>query len=290
MNIDLSVILTLLFTGISRGMIYFLLSAGLSLIFGVLDVVNFAHGAFYMIGVFICFTISSYFGFGIAFMVTPIIMLLIGGLSEISIFRRVYKAEHVLHLLLSVGLIYITHDTIKLIWGVEPKSGSIPNIFRGFIEVIGIPMSKYNIFIMCVSSLIFVVMLIIFYKTKVGSITRACVIDQELARCSGINVSMVFSMVFAVGIALAGIAAATAYPVVTAIVGMDAQMIIVAFIVVVIGGPGSIPGAFIAALSIGIIESVGIILLPRYAEAFMYIIAIAVLLYRPQGLFSIKAD
>jgi branched-chain amino acid transport system permease protein len=153
----------------------------------------------------------------------------------------------------------------------------------------GVPISKYNLFIFVIALTIFAVMLFFYYRTKLGSITRACVIDRELASCAGINVSLVFSMVFAVGICLAGIAAVTAYPVVTAIIGMDSQMIIVAFIVVVIGGPGSIVGAFVAALTIGIIESVGIIFLPKFAEAFMYILAIAVLMYRPQGLFSIKA-
>jgi branched-subunit amino acid ABC-type transport system permease component len=289
MNVDYSVFLTLLFTGISRGMIYFLLSAGLSLIFGVLDVVNFAHGVFYMIGVFICYTISKLFGFAAAFIATPLIMFLFGGLIERTIFRRVYSAHHVLHLLLSVGFIYITHDVIRMVWGVEPKSGTIPMLFRGFIEIIGIPVSKYNIFIFFITLAILALMLVFYYKTKWGSITRACVIDRELASCAGINVSVVFSSVFAVGMCLAGIASVTAYPVVTAIIGMDSQMIIVAFIVVVIGGPGSVIGAFIAALTIGIIESVGIILLPRFAEIFMYLLAIAVLLYRPQGLFSIKS-
>jgi branched-chain amino acid transport system permease protein len=280
--------MNLLITGISRGMIYFLLSAGLTLIFGVMQVINFAHGTFYMLGVYLCYSISRNTNFLVAFVATPIIMGLIGALVESSLFRRVYKAEHVMHLLLSVGVIYVISDIVRLVWGVDVLSGIIPDVFRGFFEVKGIAISKYNIFIIIISMLITILMLYVLFKTRTGSIIRACVIDPELTSCAGINVSRVFLLVFMVGVGLAGLASATAFPITTAILGMDMQMIIVAFSVVIIGGAGNIVGAFISALLIGISESVGILILPRFAEAFMYIIVVAVLFFRPQGLFSFK--
>jgi branched-subunit amino acid ABC-type transport system permease component len=129
-------------------------------------------------------------------------------------------------------------------------------------------------------------MFFILYKTKVGSIIRACTIDPEMTSCVGVNVSRVFLYVFMVGVGLAGLASVTASPIVTALLGMDAQMIIVAFSVVILGGVGSIGGAFIASLVIGIVEALGILILPQFAEAFLYIIVVISLLIRPSGLFG----
>lgn len=272
----------------ARGMIYFLLSCGLTIIFGVMGVVNFAHGAFYMLAFYITYTIANAIGFWAALIVVPLMMLVIGAIVEKGMFRRVYKSGHVFQLLLSVGIIYIISDIVRLLWGLEPKNGDIPALFAGRIELFGLAISKYNLFIIGISSLIAIILILYLYKSRIGSIIRACVFDAEMTSGLGINVSNVFLFVFMLGIGLAAVAAAVAYPITSGSLGMDSQMIIIAFCVTIIGGVGSIGGALLAALVIAVVESLGILILPQYADTFIYCIVIAVLFIRPQGLFSLE--
>ncbi len=288
MDIDVSLIISLVASGIARGMIYFLLSCGLTIIFGVLGVVNFAHGAFYMLAFYLMFTMTNAVGFWISLVLVPILMAMVGAIVEVGLFRRIYKAGHVLQLLLSVGVIYIISDIVRLVWGLDPKNGEMPALFTGSINLFGLVMSKYNLFIIGISSLIAIVLALILYKSKLGSIIRACVFDAEMTRGLGINVSRVFLLVFMGGIGLAAIAAVIAFPITSGSLGMDAQMIIIAFCVAIIGGVGSVGGALISALIIGVVESLGILVLPQYADSFIYIIVTAVLFIRPQGLFSLE--
>jgi branched-chain amino acid transport system permease protein len=288
MEINVSLLASLVVSGMARGMIYFLLSCGLTIIFGVMGVVNFAHGAFYMLAFYITYTIANAIGFWSALIVVPLIMLVIGAIVEKGMFQRVYKEGHIFQLLLSVGIIYIISDIVRLLWGLEPKNGDIPALFAGRIELFGVAVSKYNLFIIGISSLIAVILILYLYKSKIGSIIRACVFDAEMTSGLGINVSNVFLLVFMMGIGLAAVAAAVAYPITSGSLGMDSQMIIIAFCVTVIGGVGSIGGALLAALVIAVVESLGILILPQYADTFIYCIVIAVLFIRPQGLFSLE--
>ncbi len=288
MDIDLSLFISLVASGIARGMIYFLLSCGLTIIFGVLGVVNFAHGAFYMVAFYLTFSMAGAVGFWPSLILVPAAMALIGAVAEMGLFRRIYKAGHVLQLLLSVGVIHIISDLVRLVWGLDPKNGDMPALFTGRVELFGIGMSKYNLFIIGISAVIAVVLILMLYKTKLGSVIRACVFDEEMTRGVGINVSRVFLFVFMGGIALAAIAAVIAFPITSGSLGMDAQMIIIAFCVAIIGGVGSIGGALISALLIGVVESLGILILPQYADSFIYLIVVAVLFIRPQGLFSLE--
>jgi branched-chain amino acid transport system permease protein len=288
MDIDLSLLVTLVASGIARGMIYFLLSCGLTIIFGVLGVVNFAHGAFYMVGFYLTYSIAKEIGFWSALILVPLVMALVGAIAEMGLFRRIYKAGHVLQLLLSVGVIHIISDIVRLVWGLEPKNGEMPSVFTGRVDLFGIGMSKYNLFIIGITCLIAIILIMIIYRTKIGSIIRACVFDEEMTRGLGINVSRVFLLVFMAGIALAAIASVIAYPITSGTLGMDAQMIVIAFCVAIIGGVGSIGGALIAALVIGVVESLGILILPGYADSFIYVIVVAVLFTRPKGLFSLE--
>jgi branched-chain amino acid transport system permease protein len=288
MEITLPLFMSLVASGIARGMIYFLLSCGLTIIFGVLGVVNFAHGAFYMLAFYMTFTFANVIGFWGSLILVPIIMAMIGAIVEVGLFRRIYKAGHVLQLLLSVGIILIISDIVRLVWGLDPKNGDMPALFTGRIDLFGLAVSKYSLFIIGISSLIAIALILILYKTKVGSIIRACVFDEEMTRGMGINVSRVFLLVFMAGIGLAAIAAVIAFPSTSGTLGMDAQMIIIAFCVAIIGGVGSIGGALIAALIIGVVESLGILVMPQYADSFIYIIVVVVLFIRPQGLFSLE--
>jgi len=288
MDIDLSLFVSLVASGIARGMIYFLLSCGLTIIFGVLGVVNFAHGAFYMVAFYLTCSMADAVGFWPSLILVPAAMAIIGAVAEMGLFRRIYKAGHVLQLLLSVGVIHIISDVVRIAWGLDPRNGVMPALFTGSIDLFGIGMSKYNLFIIGISAVIAGVLIVMLYKTKLGSIIRACVFDEEMTRGVGINVSRVFLLVFMGGIALAAIAAVIAFPITSGSLGMDAQMIIIAFCVSIIGGVGSIGGALISALIIGVVESLGILILPTYADSFIYLIVVAVLFIRPQGLFSLE--
>jgi branched-chain amino acid transport system permease protein len=288
MGIDISAILGQLLDGIGRGMIYFLLAAGLTLIFGVMNIVNFAHGVFYMLGVYLCFSVIREFSLGVGFILVPVILSLAGAVAEFGLFRRIYKAEHAMQLLLSTGVIYIVSDIVRLVWGVSPITLEMPALLKVFFNFHGILIFKYNLFVIGLTILIAAAMFLILYRTKIGSVIRACTFDPEMTICTGINVSRVFLLVFMVGTGLAGLAAVAASPMITAILGMDAQMIIVAFGVVIVGGAGSIGGALIAALVIGVVECLGILILPQFAEAFLYIIVVISLLLRPSGFFGKK--
>jgi branched-chain amino acid transport system permease protein len=191
-----------------------------------------------------------------------------------------------MQILLSLGVTYVISDIVRLLWGVTPRSVSMPDICRGFFNIQGVIITKYNLFIIGVTISIFLAMFLIIYKTKAGSIIRACTVDHELTMLVGINVSRVFLLVFMAGVGIAGLASVTAAPIVTSILGMDAQMIMVAFSVVITGGVGNIGGTLIAALIIGILESLSILILPEFVEVSMYIIVIAVLIFRPSGLFG----
>lgn len=283
---EITSIIMQLLDGISRGVIYFLLASGLTLIFGVLDVVNFSHGAFYMLGVFISYTIMSKLSFGFSLIVVVIIMAVIGGISEFIFFRRVYKSGHLMQILLSFGVAFIIADIIRLIWGLLPKSVNMPSIFRGLIKIGDLLIVKYNLFIIVISILIAGGMFFVLYKTKIGAIIRASSNNKEMTECAGINVKRVYLFVFMAGTGLAGMAAAIASPIVTGVLGMDAQMIQIAFGVVIIGGVGSIKGALFAAILLGILEVAGVSLLPAFSEVLMYIVIVVVLLYKPTGLFG----
>lgn len=286
MAIDTSLVISLFLTGISRGMVYFLLATGLTLVFGVVNVVNFAHGTFYMLGVYLCFTVVGWLNFGSAFVIVPLALTLLGGLAEFGLFRRIYKAEHVQQLLLSLGIIYILGDCVKLIWGTTPKSIAVPNIFRGCLRLGDIVVTNYSLFITMVSGLIAVVTLLILYRTKLGSIVRACTFDSEMANTAGINVPRVFLWVFAAGTGLAGLASVTAAPIGAGVLGIDFQIIVIAFAVVIIGGIGSVEGVLVAAIIVGVVEALGILVLPKFSEIFIYLIVIVILIVRPAGLFG----
>lgn len=283
---EISRIIIQLIDGVSRGMIYFLLAAGLTFILGVLNVVNFAHGTFYMLGIFLSYTLISKFGFWISFLLVPVSLAIVGGVSEILLFRKVYKSGHLMQILLSFGVTYIISDAIRLLWGIRPVSVSMPSFFRGMYRMGDIILVKYNLFIILMTALFAAALFLFVYKTKIGSIVRACSYDLEMTESVGINAKQIFMLVFMTGTAMAGMAAHIAAPIVTGILGMDGSMIQIAFALVIIGGIGSIEGALIAALLIGIIEVFGVTLLPGYSDLIPFAIVIIVLTLKPSGLMG----
>ena len=275
--------------GLSRTVILFIVASGLSLILGVLRIPNIAHGSLYMIGAFLTFTVSTAFGAGIkgywmAVLIAPIFVALISFIIERGIFRRLYEREHIMLFLLTFAFALIFGDLVKLIWGAEYRTVSMPRFFQGSIPIFGLPFPIYNFFLLLMGPLVAVVLWLIVNKTKMGKISRAAAVDREMVAAVGVNVSLIFCIVFVIGCYLAGLGGALVAPIVNVTLGMDHTLIMEAFLIVIMGGLGNIWGALMGALIFGITQSLGILIWPKFGIVFPYAAVIVVLLFRPTGL------
>lgn len=288
---EISVLLNQLLSGITRAAVLSIFASGLTLVFGVVRVINFAHGSLYMLGTYLCYTFVRLFvdtgaPFWLALILVPIALAFVGGIIEPVLLRRIYLQEHVLQILLTFGLIYIIGDVVKIFWGTDVKSVSRPEILAGAIEVPGGFLPRYNLFLILLATVVSVGLWALLYKTKVGWLIRAASADPETANALGVNVPMLFTLVFMLGAFLAGLAGAAAAPISAAALGMDVEVVILCFIVVIIGGAGSLLGAIVAATLIGLVDSFGILVLPEFTLAFIYILMAVVMIIRPSGLFG----
>jgi len=280
-----------LIVGLSRSMILFLVASGLSLILGVLRVINFAHGSLYMIGAFLAFSIftmlgSGSNGFWLALVLAPLGVALLGLLLERGLLSHIYHREHLLQALLTFAVMLILADLVKLIWGLEFKSISAPDIFMGSFLVFGLPIPRYNVFLIFVGSLIAVGLWFLMNKTRIGKLSRAAAVDREMVSALGINAGWVFAAVFVIGAWLAGLGGVLIAPTISIIPGMDMSLIIEAFLIVIIGGMGNMWGALLGALVIGVAHSYGVLFWSQFAIVFPYAIAAILLVVRPSGLLK----
>jgi branched-chain amino acid transport system permease protein len=277
--------------GLSRTVILFIVASGLSLILGVLRIPNIAHGSLYMIGAFMAFTVSRAFGGGMAgywmaVLLAPIIVALISFIAERAVFRRLYEREHIMLFLLTFSFALIFGDLVKLVWGAEYRTVTLPGVFQGSVPVFGLPFPIYNLFLLIMGPLVAVVLWLIVNKTLMGKIARAAAVDREMVGAVGINVSMVFALVFVIGCYLAGLGGALVAPIVNVTLGMDHTLIMEAFLIVIMGGLGNIWGALLGALIFGLTQSLGILIWPQFGIVFPYAAVIVVLLFRPSGLLK----
>jgi branched-subunit amino acid ABC-type transport system permease component len=280
------------FVGLSRTVILFIVSSGLSLILGVLRIPNVAHGSLYMIGAFMAFSISTVAGggsagFWLALVGAPLAVALISLIAERSLFQYLYEREHLMLLLLTFALSLVFGDLVKLVWGGEYKSVPVPRIFQGFVPLFGgLPFPLYNVFLLFVGPVVAVALWLFVNKTKIGKIARAAAVDREMVGAVGINVSWVFASVFVVGCLLAGLGGVLVAPTVSVTLGMDHTLIIEAFLIVIMGGLGNIWGALLGALIFGLTQSLGILIWPQFGIIFPYLAVVVVLLFRPTGLLK----
>ena len=286
MELDIALIGGQFIAGIERGMIYFLLATGLTLILGVLGIINFAHGTFYMVAMFLVVTLTRFVDYWLAFLFIPVIIALIGGVVEVLLLRRIYGVDPLLQILLTFALVYIASDVVRLIWGPWPLLVTTPSILEGSVNLGTITVPVSYAFMVAVGAGAGVGLWALLHKTKLGTIIRACSIDREMASALGLNVKILFTLVFMLGIWLAGVAAVAAAPSVSAELGMDMNMIVMCFAVVVIGGMGSIGGALIGALAIGLVESFGMLVFPRLIIALAFALMAVFLVVRPWGLLG----
>lgn len=276
-----------LLNGLSFSLLLFLLATGLSLIFGMMDVVNLAHGAFFLIGTYVGLTIVRATGnFWIALLVTPILIGVLGLAVERYLIRFLYRRGPLDQVLLTFGLAYILMDIAKWIWGADVLSLAPPDILSGSTLVVGAQFPKFRLFIIGIGLFVAAALYYINSRTQIGAIIRAGVADREMVSGLGIDIVRVFAGVFAVGVGLAGLAGVVAGPIFSAFPGLDFEVLITTLLVVVVGGMGTLKGAFWGSLLIGEAETFGKVLFPDLALFIVFAIMAAVLLVKPAGLFG----
>lgn len=280
-----------LLAGLTRAGLLFIVAAGLSLVFGAMRVINLAHGSLYMLGAFTSFTVVNATGpdFGLfpAVIVSAVVTAAVGLLIEVGILRRLYRHEHLLQLLATYALVLVIADVARYVWGSQNRSVPRPLGLRGSVEVLGSAFPMYNLFIILFALSVGGGLWFLVNRTGLGRDIRAAIVDPEMLGGVGVNVSRLFTTVFVIGSALAGVAGAVIAPSSAVGLGMDIDILVEAFAVTIIGGLGSIPGALVGAAIVGLADSFGILFVPRLTLAVIFLAMAAVLAIRPSGLFGV---
>jgi branched-chain amino acid transport system permease protein len=281
-------LLAQLLNGLVYGMLLFLTAAGLSLIFGLMNVVSLAHGSFFMLGAFVGLTIFELtHNFWIAFLLAPIPVAVLGIAMEMLFLRPLYRRGHMDQVLLTFGFTFVFFDLVQSVWGRTVRGLSPPQALQGMIEIgVGV-FSSYRLFLIGLGFAIALLLWLFLERSRLGAMVRAGVDDAAMAAGLGANIPALFSSIFGAGVALAALGGIAAGPVLGLYPGMDTDILIPAFIVIVIGGMGSLRGAFLGSLLIGIADTFGKAYLPNLALFLIYLLMAVVLLVRPQGMFGI---
>ena len=284
---DLANFLIQLLNSVQYGLLLFMLAAGLTLIFGIMGVVNLAHGSFYMLGAYLAWSLASLTGsFALALVGGTVIAVLFGLLLEWVLFRHFYHRDHLDQVLLTFGLIYIFEESRSILWGDDVHGVKVPELLSASVrltETMSYPVYRLFISGVCVALAIGLYLLI--SRTRLGMKIRAGAFNREMTEALGVNVKLIHAVVFAIGVALATVAGMIASPISSVYPNMGSQVLIMCFVVVVIGGIGSVRGAMISALLVGLVDTFGKVLLPQVAGMLVYMLMAGVLLWKPEGLF-----
>ena len=300
---DWNLLITQLMNGLQLGLLLFLLASGLTLIFGIMDFINLSHGSFYMIGAYFCGTVVAYTGsflFGVIFGLIGV--FIVGALVEWLIARNLYREDHLDHVLVTFGLILIFDTLVHLIWGASGMAIPLPDSLNGQITMGDIVLPTYRLLIIFAGLAVAAILYVLVTRTRLGMLIRAGASNRTMVEALGVNINRLFLIVFALGAAMAGLAGMLIAPITEASIGMGNDIIIIAFVVVIVGGIGSVKGAFYAALILGLMDTLsrsyldlllGLVMPSNYAETaapaisamLVYILMAAVLAFRPQGLF-----
>ncbi len=270
-------------------MLLFLLSVGLSVIFGLMNFVNLAHGSLYALGAFIGYSAATWLGsFWAALLLAPLAVAAIGALLYVTLINRLRAAGPMKQVLVTFGLIFVLLDIMRYTWGLDQLGLTQGIPFTGSVEILGQNYPAYRIFIIAVGLLVFAALYLLLEYTRLGAEVRAGVDDAETASCLGINVDRTFFMVFLIGCGLAGLAGVVALPAFSAEQGMGVAILIQTLVVVVVGGLGSLTGALIGSLLVATTLTFGRVFIPEFAGIIMYALLLAVLLFKPEGLFPAR--
>ena len=272
--------------GLVLGALYVLMALGLSIIFGMLGVINFAHGALFTLGAYTAYQVQGALGFAGALVVAPVLVGVLGMLIEATLLRRLYLEDPLQGLLLTFGLAMVLEQGIRLLWGLSPKQFEVPAGLAGALALGSLTYSKYRSFILLAVVLLIVGLVLFLQKTAIGTIVRAGSRDPMMVRLLGISLTPVLTLVFGLGVALAALAGVLSAPLAGVQPAMGVNVGTAAFVVVTIGGLGSLAGAIVSGLLVGQVVSLSIYFQPRAAEASMYVLMAVILLLRPRGLMG----
>ncbi len=303
LDLDWNLFATQLANGLQLGLLLFLLASGLTLIFGIMDFINLSHGSFYMIGAYFAGTVVAKSGSFLTGILAGLIgIFIVGAIIEWFIVRKLYRSDHLDHVLVTFGLILVFDTSVHLIWGASGMAIPLPDYLAGQINIFGIELATYRFVIIVSGFVVAALLYLLVNRTRLGMLIRAGASNRNMVEALGININRLFLFVFALGATMAGFAGMLIAPITEASIGMGNDIIIIAFVVVIVGGIGSVKGAFYAALIIGMIDTMSRSYLdqlfalvmsdnnaetaaPAVSAMLVYILMAAILAFRPQGLF-----
>jgi branched-subunit amino acid ABC-type transport system permease component len=277
-----------LLVGLSRAMILFVVSAGLTLVLGVLRVPNVFHGSLYMLGAFVAWTVAEAVGhpagLWLALAAAPVATAAVGLAVERLLLSRLYHREHLMLILFTFGVMLVLNDLVKMLWGPTYRSLVPPPSLQGAVTVAGVALPRFNLVLLAAGPVVAVGLWLFTHRTRAGKLARAAATDRDMVAVLGVDVGRVFGMAFALGCFLAGLGGALVAPTTSITLGMDHSLLIDSFLIVIVGGLGNLWGALVGSLLFGVTQSVGLLVWPQFAVAFPYAVTAAVLLVRPKGL------
>jgi branched-chain amino acid transport system permease protein len=302
-----TLLLAQLLNGLQYGVLLFLLAAGLTLVFGIMSFVNLAHGSLYMMGAYaaaIAYAASG--SFTLALLAAAASALVMGLLLEYVVVARLYRRDHLDHVLATFGLVLFFNELVRIVWGPQPYFVQVPDVLSGTVDVLGFSYPSYRFAIIAAGLLVAVACYLLIHKTRIGMLIRAGAQNPQMVAALGVNIRLLNALLFGVGAMLAGLAGAVAAPILSVQSGMGEPVLITTLVVIVIGGIGSVDGAFYAALIVGLVDTLGRAYLPMLlrqmaersvadaagpalASMSVYLLMALVLAWRPQGLFPAKA-
>jgi branched-chain amino acid transport system permease protein len=304
--VSLTLLLLQLLNGLQYGVLLFLLAAGLTLVFGIMSFVNLAHGSLYMLGAYAAALAYGATGsFALAVLAAMAAALVIGLLLEVAVVSRLYRRDHLDHVLATFGLVMFFNELVRIVWGPQPLFVQVPEVLSGTVQLLGFSYPAYRFAIIAVGILVAVGSHVLIHKTRVGMLIRAGAQNPQLVSALGVNIGRLNAMLFGVGAMLAGVAGAMAGPLLSVQSGMGEPVLITTLVVIVIGGIGSVNGALYAALVVGVVDTLGRVYLPMLlrqvaersladaagpalASMSVYLLMALVLALRPQGLFPAR--
>ena len=276
--------------GLVLGGYYLLIALGLSLIFSVGGVVNLAHGAFYALGAYISLEITKYLGFGPAVVLSPVVVAMLGILFERFLLRRFYAADPILSLLVTFGLAMIAEQLIRMVWGASPISVNMPAVFKGSVLLGDFIFSRYRLLLLAVVVVVLVSIWLLLHKASFGRVIRAGIQKPDMVAALGIRLQPYMTAIVMLGVGMAALGGALFAPITIVHPAMGAEVLTVAFVVVVIGGLGSFWGVVMSALLVGVVRGITINFVPAAGEASMYVLMFLVLMFRPRGLLGERIE
>lgn len=304
---DSALFIVQILNGLQLGVLLFLLAAGLTLVFGIMDFINLAHGAFYMLGAFICASLTIFCdSFVLALILTLPITFAFGVVVELWIVRSLYQTDHLEQILATFGLIFIADTVVHIVWGPEGMTFALPEILNGQITILfDAQFPIYRLLIIAIGLIVSLLLYGVVAHTRAGMLIRAGASNRAMVGALGVDISLLFTLVFSAGAALAGLAGLMIAPITEASIGMGNEILIIAFVVIVIGGIGSIQGAFLAAILVGLIDTLGRSFLDDFLKIFItsqaaetsapaisamliYILMAVILFFRPQGILPMR--